>query len=88
MKIIGTTVTNDLNWNMNSQNITQNVNRRMLLLTKIHKFRASIKDMVQLWKSYCLSIFEQSSVVWGNFLSAANKNDLERIKKMFHKIFY
>ena len=58
----------------------------MLLLKKIHKFLASTKDMILLWKSYCLSILEQSSVVWGSSLSAANKIDLERTQKCFTKL--
>ena len=58
----------------------------MLLLKKIHKFGASTKDMIQLWKSYCLSILEQSFIVWGSSLSAENKNDLERTQKCFTKL--
>ena len=34
----------------------------------------------------CLSVLEQSSVVWGSSLSEENKNDLERTQKCFAKL--
>ena len=42
--------------------------------------------MVHLWKVYCLSILEQSCVVWGSSLTLENKNDLERLQKTFCKL--
>ena len=39
--------------------------------------------MVDLWKTYCRSILEQSAVVWGPSLTQKNKSDLERTKKLF-----
>ena len=86
MKILGTTVTKDLNWNINTQDIIKKVNRRMLLLKRIQNFGASVSDMIQLWRTYCLSVLEQSSVVWGSSLSEENKNDLERTQKCFTKL--
>ena len=86
MKILGTTVTNDLNWNINTQEIIKKVNKRMLLLKRIQSFGASTKDMIQLWKSYCVSVLEQSSVVWGSSLSSENTIDLERTQKCFVKL--
>ena len=86
MKILGTTVTNDLNWNINTQVIIKKVNKRMLLLKRIQSFGASTKYMIQLWKSYCLSVLEQSSIVWGSSLSAENRTDLERTQKCSVKL--
>ena len=42
--------------------------------------------MVHLWKVYCLSILEQSCVVWGGSLTKENINDLERVQKTFCKL--
>ena len=67
-------------------NIIKKVNKRMLLLKKIHNFGASPEDMVQLWKIYCRSVLEQSSVVWYSSLTQQNKNDLERTQKSFAKL--
>ena len=41
--------------------------------------------MVHLWKVYCLSILEQSAVVWG-VLTEENKHDLARTQKTFVKL--
>ena len=35
---------------------------------------------------YCLSILEQSCVVWGTSLTVENKRDLERTQKTFCKL--
>ena len=37
-------------------------------------------------KTYCLSILDQSCVVWGNMLTEENKSDLERTQKSFAKL--
>ena len=58
----------------------------MLLLKRIKSFGASPSDMVDLWKTYCRSILEQSAVVWGPSLSQKNKSDLERTQKSFLKL--
>ena len=62
------------------------VNARMQLLRKVWGFGSSIEDMVHLWKVYCLSILEQSAVVWGGMLTDENKQDLERTQKSFVKL--
>ena len=86
MKILGTIIKYDLTWDDNTNNIIRKVNKRMLLLKKIHSFGASPEDMVQLWKIYCRSVLEQSSVVWYSSLTQQNKNDLERTQKIFAKL--
>ena len=49
------------------------VNARMQLLQKVWSFGSRLEEMVHLWKVYCLSILEQSCVVWGGSLTAENK---------------
>ena len=86
MKILGTIVTNDLTWKLNTHEIVKKVNKRMLLLKKIKSFGATVEDMTQLWKTYRLSVLEQSSVVWGSSLSDEDKASLERTQKCFVKL--
>ena len=86
MKILGTIIENDLSWNENTDNIIKRVNKRMLLIKKIHSFGASTRDMVFLWTLYCRSILEQSAIVWSSSLTKQNKNDLERTQKSFAKL--
>ena len=39
-----------------------------------------------MWKVYCLSVLEQSCVVWDSGLTEENKMDLERTQKTFCKM--
>ena len=58
----------------------------MQLLQKVWSFGSNYEEMVHLWKVYCLSILEQSCVVWGGSLTKENINDLERVQKTFCKL--
>ena len=86
IKILGTIFTNTLSWNENCANIIKKVNARMQLLRKVWSFGSTNKEMVQLWKTYCLSVLEQSCVVWSSGLTNENKMDLERTQKTFCKL--
>ena len=58
----------------------------MQLLQKVWSFGSTNEEMVQLWKTYCLSVLEQSCVVWSSGLTNENKMDLERTQKTFCKL--
>ena len=45
-----------------------------------------MEEMVSLWKTYCLSILDQSCAVWSNGLTDENEQDLERTQKTFCKL--
>ena len=86
MKILGVTVSNDLSWHENTAILTKKVNQRMQLLRAVWSFGSNISEMVHLWKLYCLSILEQSCVVWGSTLTQEDKENLERTQKSFAKL--
>jgi hypothetical protein len=86
MKILVTIITDDLSWDENTNELIKKVNKRMLLIKKIHSFEASTNEMVELWISYCRSVLEQSAVVWSSSLTDQNKKDLERTQKSFTKL--
>ena len=86
MKILGTIITNKLSWSENCDIIVKKVNSRMQLLRKVWSFGASIEEMVELWKVYCLSVLDQSCVLWGSGLTIENEQDLERTQKTFVKL--
>ena len=58
----------------------------MQLLRKVWSFGSTNEEMVQLWKTYCLSVLDQSCVVWSSGLTNENKMDLERTQKTFCKL--
>ena len=86
IKILGTVLTNTLSWDENCTRIIKKVNARMLLLRKVWSFGSSKEEMVQLWKTFCLSLLEQSCAVWNSGLTVENETDLERTQKTFCKM--
>ena len=58
----------------------------MQLIRKISSFGSNPKELVHLWKTFCLSLLEQSCVVWGGMITAENQKDLERTQKNFTKL--
>ena len=86
IKILGVTVTNQLDWSENTAILVKKVNQRMQLLRAVWGFGSSISEMVHLWKLFCLSVLEQSCVVWDSSLTQENKEDLEQTQKSFAKL--
>ena len=85
MKILGTTINNQLDWNENCKNIISKVNKMMLFLCKILSFGASQSEMVHLWKTYCRSVFQQSAIVWQGGMTKENR---KRTQKNFTKLVF
>ena len=86
MKILGTIFTDRLSWNENCDTIVRKVNARMQLIRKVWSFGSSHQEMVHLWKTFCLSVLEQSCVVWGGMITSENRKDLECTQKSFCKL--
>ena len=80
-KLLGTHITNDLTWDLNTSHIVKKANARMQLLRKIATFGASREDMIHIYKLFVRSALEHSSSVWHKSLTLDNVNDLERIQK-------
>ena len=58
----------------------------MQQIRKEWSFGSTREDMVHLWKVYCLSVLEQSCMVWDSGLSIEKETDLERTQKTFVKL--
>ena len=86
MKILGTIVTNQMSWNENCALLIKKVNARMQLIRKVWSFGSTPLEMVELWKTFCRSVLEQTCVVWDSGLTNQNIEDLERTQKTFVKL--
>ena len=91
MEILGTTVTNDLNWNINTQEIIKKVNKRLLLLRKktklwcLNKRHDSVMEVIlSVSPRTILNCMGQLSVA--SSLLAEDRIDLERTQKCFVKL--
>ena len=80
-KLLGTIVSNNLKWDMNTNDLVKRANARMQLLRKVAGFGASKDDLKLLYIQFVRNILEQSAVVWHSSITVENKESLERIQK-------
>ena len=85
-KLLGTILSNDLSWNLNTLNIVKKANARMQLLRKVASFGTSQGELKDIYVLFIRSLLEQSATVWNSSLSQENISDLERIQKTAVKI--
>ena len=62
-KLLGTHITNDLKWDLNTKHIVKKSNSRMQLLRKVASFGVSIEDMKHIYTLFVRSALEHSSSV-------------------------
>ena len=80
-KLLGTVISNDLRWNLNTEEIVKKANARMELLRKVAGFGAPLEDLKTVYILFIRSLLEQSATVWHSSLSKENIQDLERVQK-------
>ena len=85
-KLLGTIISSDLKWNMNTERLVKNANKRMRLLHVAAKFVNNDQDIVYLYKMFIRSVLEFSAVVWHSSMSQNNVSDIERIQKSALKV--
>ena len=85
-KLLGTIISNDLKWDLNTEEIVKKANSRMQLLRKVASFGASKQELKIIYFAYVRSQLEKSATVWHSSLTEENKKDLERVQKTAIKI--
>ena len=80
-RLLGTIISDDLKWNLNTENIVKKANARMELLRKVAGFGPPLEDLKTVYISFIRSLLEQSATVWHSSLSNENSEDLERVQK-------
>ena len=86
MELLGTIISNDLKWDLNTANLVKRANARMELLRRVAGFGTPEEDLKTIYILFIRSILEQSATVWHSSLTEDNKNDLERIQKSAVKV--
>ena len=87
-KLLGVTLTDDMKWHKNTENIIRKANKRMSLLHNLVNFNVDKTDAVQIYTLYIRSILEQSCVVWGTSITDAESLALERVQKCALRIIF
>ena len=85
-RLLGTIISRDLRWDLNTAAIVKKANARMQLLRKVAGFGASVDDLKIIYILFIRSLLEQSATVWHSRLTEENSNDLERVQKSAMKI--
>jgi hypothetical protein len=80
-RLLGTIITKDLKWDLNTQNIVKKANARMQLIRKVASFGTSPDELKNVYILFIRSLLEQSAVVWHSSLTQENIDDLERVQK-------
>ena len=85
-RLLGTVLSDDLKWDINTSQIVRKANARMELLRKVASFGTPTEDLKTVYILFVRSILEQSATVWHSSLTEENVNDLERVQKSAIKI--
>ena len=85
-KLLGTVISNDLKWDLNTAAIVKKANARMELLRRAASFSPSVEDLKDIYILFIRSILEQSATVWHSSITAENSSDLERVQKSALKV--
>ena len=85
-RLLGTIISNDLSWDLNTATVVKKANARMELLRKVASFGTSPEELKNIYILFIRSLLEQSATVWHSSLTEENKNDLERVQKTALKI--
>ena len=80
-KLLGTVITDKLEWNRNTDKIVKEANKRMVFLHKSSKFTCNKSDLKKIYILQIRSKLEQSAVVWHSSLTQKCKKKLERVQK-------
>ena len=70
--LLGTYITNNLKWDLNTKHIVRKSNARMQLLRKVASFGASREDMVHIYTLFVRIALDHSSSVWHRTLTIEN----------------
>ena len=85
-KLLGTVISNDLKWDLNTKSLVKKANARMELLRKVAEFGTPQEDLKNIYVLFVRSLLEQSATVWHSSLSQENIDDLERVQKSACKV--
>ena len=80
-KLLGTFITNDLRWDLNTSELVKKANMRLQLMHKIINFGASLSDLKDIYILFIRSILDQSWTIWSSSLTQENINDIVRVQK-------
>ena len=86
--VLGTWLTNDLKWDLNTEKIVKSANISMKMLHSAAKFIKDRNILKQIYMIYIRSILEKSATVWHSSLTQNQAQILERVQKGAVRIIF
>ena len=81
-RFLGLIITNQMSWERNTENITKNENKRMLMLQKLYEFNVPTEELVHIYILFIRSLVEYCCAVWHSSLTEEDSASIERIQKV------
>ena len=78
-KLLGTTLSNNLKWNLNTNLIVKKCHQRLYFLRELKKFHLSKSILVSFYRCVIESVLTFSITVWFNSLTVDDKRKLNKI---------
>jgi hypothetical protein len=85
-RLLGTILSDDMRWDVNTKNMVKKANARMELLRRVASFGTPVEDLKIVYILFIRSILEQSATVWHSSCTEENSSDLERVQKSAVKV--
>ena len=86
IKLLGVWISEDLSWDLNSQEMCKKAYKRITLLTKLKYVGVSTTDLVTIYTLFIRSCLEYCSVVFHSSLTKQQCEMIERVQKICLKV--
>ena len=83
MKLLGLTITNDLSWKANTENMTKKAYKRLWIIKRLKKQGANLEDLKDIYIKQVRSVLEFGVPVWNAGLNQEQVMEIERVQKSF-----
>ena len=81
VKLVGVLLSENLSWNLNTEELCRKAYSRLCLITKLKYVGVSTEDLIDVYIKFIRSVVEYCSVVWHSSLTGEQIEDLERVQK-------
>ena len=80
-QLLGLTLTQNLSWHKNTENIVKKANTRLIMLQRLYDFNLPVEDMLDIYFLFIRSMLEYSCVVWHSSITEEEITSIERVQK-------
>ena len=86
MKILGVTIEDTLNWNVQVSDTVSRANRRIFMLRFLKAFYLPTSDLVTVYIGFVRPLLEYACPAWNGALTIAQSNKIENVQKRAFRI--